>query len=67
MARRNKLERLVGLGQIATSKPPPPEKDPYVVRSALETITRADEIKKDRPLMKAVKTLARQQVKAVCK
>lgn len=37
----------------------------YRARDALSTLSRAEEIKRDKPLMKAVKTEARNQVKSL--
>lgn len=39
----------------------------YRARDALSTLSRAEEIKRDKPLMKAVKAEARNQVKSLSK
>lgn len=41
--------------------------EPFQVREALHTIHRAEEFKRDKALMREVKKMAKNQVKAVCK
>lgn len=56
------LHRIAGL---PTSSNPP--QDPYRVRDAMQTIHAAEEHRRDKPLMRAVKKMAKAQAKAVCK
>lgn len=58
----NRLAKLAGIK--------PAEVGPdmrYRAEEALRTITRAEECRRDKPLMREVKKLAKTQVKAVCK
>ncbi|HEX5508930.1 MAG TPA: hypothetical protein VFX37_10545 [Pseudolabrys sp.] len=64
----NKLAKLVAVP--AAPKPSQAQIDAdmrYRAEEALRTITRAEECKRDKALMKHVKKLAKTQVKAVCK
>ena len=64
----NKLESLAGMSKKATAMPAMPARDmKYEAREALHTIHKAEEHKKDKELMRCVKTLAKGQMKAVCK
>jgi hypothetical protein len=64
----NKLQKLAGIKSKPTAMPAvSAEEMKYKARDALHTITRAEEHKRDRELMKHVKHLAKTQVKAVCK
>lgn len=47
--------------------PAPYDDIKYRARDALSTLSRAEEIKRDKPLMKAVKAEARSQVKSLSK
>lgn len=47
--------------------PAPYDDMKYRARDALSTLSRAEEIKRDKPLMKAVKAEARNQVKSLSK
>lgn len=60
----NKLAKLAG---IKSAPMPVNEEMHYKAREALHTIHKAEEHKRDKPLMKMVKQLAKAQVKAVCK
>lgn len=60
----NRLAKLAGI------KASPVEMAPdmrYRAEDALRTITRAEECRRDKALMREVKKLAKTQVKAVCK
>lgn len=59
------LNKLAGLPTAGDQIKAPLE--PYHVREALQTIHRAEEFKRDKPLMREVKRMAKMQVKAVCK
>lgn len=62
----NRLMKLAGVKE----KPKAASVDPdmrYRAEDALRTITRAEEHKRDKQLMRHVKALAKTQVKAVCK
>lgn len=61
----NKLHRLAGVP--TDSNPKPAHLDPYIVRDAMHTIHKAEEHRRDRPLMREVKKMAKAQAKAVCK
>lgn len=50
-----------------SSPMPAKERDEYEVRDALRTLTRADEIRKDKGMMRAVKAEAKAQIKTVSK
>lgn len=53
---------------VSETAPPVPYDDmKYRARDALSTLSRAEEIKRDKPLMKAVKAEARNQVKSLSK
>jgi hypothetical protein len=63
----NKLQKLAGVKDKPAMPAVSAEEMKYKARDALHTITRAEEHKRDRELMKHVKHLAKTQVKAVCK
>lgn len=50
---------------IAASMPKPDRK--WEARDALSTLKRAEEIQRDKPLMKLVKSCAREEMKALAK
>lgn len=62
----NKLARLAGI-KSAPMAMPVNEEMQYRAREAMHTIHKAEEHRKDKNLMRAVKHLAKAQVKAVCK
>jgi hypothetical protein len=62
----NKLAKLAGV-KAKVAALPVSDDMMFKARDALHTITRAEEHRKDRELMKHVKKLAKTQVKAVCK
>lgn len=51
--------------QLGLRVGPPSDEMKWRAKDALSTLTRAAEIQKDKALMRAVKTEARQQVKAI--
>lgn len=58
-------EKSKGASKSTSIAPTNPYDDiKYRARDALQTLARADEIKRDRPLMKEVKKCAKQQMKA---
>ena len=63
----NKLMKLAGIKDNPSAMPVNAEEMTYRARDALHTIHRAEEHKRDRPLMKHIKRLAKEQLKAVCK
>ena len=63
----NSLQKLAGVKASVAALPQNSDEMMYKAREALHTIHRAEEHKRDRPLMKAVKALAKAQVKAACK
>ena len=64
----NKLAKLAGIKTDIKATPAiHPEEMHYRARDALHTITKAEEHRRDKELMRHVKKLAKTQVKAVCK
>lgn len=61
----NKLMKLAGVKAKPKASVDPDMR--YRAEDALRTITRAEECKRDKDLMRHVKALAKTQVKAVCK
>lgn len=60
MAAKNKLNKITDAAMPAADMR-------YRAEDALRTISRAEEHRKDKALMKEVKKMAKQQHKAVCK
>lgn len=63
----NKLAQLAGVKASVAALPHNSDEIIYKARDALHTIHKAAEHHKDKNLMRAVKALAKAQVKAVCK
>lgn len=66
MTQRKSAKALNKLAGIPTTQSTPMPQDRYMVEDALRTIAKAEEHKRNKPLMREVKKLAKQQVKAVC-
>ncbi len=62
---RSKLSSLAGLPTSSSDSRVPLE--PYHVRDAMQTLHRAEEIRRDKPLLREVKKMAKAQMKAICK
>ena len=64
----NKLAQLAGITKTSPSAMPTMDTRDmkYEAREALHTITKAEEHRKDKDLMRAVKQLVKAHVKAVC-
>ena len=63
----NKLANLAGVKASVAALPQNSDEIAWKAKEALHTIHKAAEYQKDKPLMRAVKSLAKAQVKAVCK
>lgn len=66
MAKKNKLP-VESLGSSVPTASDKARERRYQVESALSTMQRAEEIKKDKPLMKDIKCLAKEQMAALGK
>lgn len=60
----SKLHKIAGVAALPSQGD---HVDPYMVREALHTIHKADEHRRNKPLMREVKKLAKAQAKSVCK
>lgn len=63
----NKLAQLAGVRAKVSALPVNSEEIAWKARDALHTIHKAEEHRKDKPLMREIKKLAKAQVKAACK
>jgi hypothetical protein len=66
MAKANKLMKLAGV-KVDVMPERHPEEMKHLAREALHTITKAEEHRKDKELMRHVKHLLKNQTKAICK
>lgn len=64
---KNKLSAVVDSGPMPVSNKDMERERRYQAERGLQTLSEADKIKKDKGLMKDIKGLAKQQLKAACK